>query len=154
MDIAENVRAVREAIAAVSGGRTVTLVAATKMNDAMRIRAAIAAGVDARDGFVAIHGWRTVTDLNAYDFVRSMPGRGVDTVIYTDITRDGVLSGPNLPAYEQLTHVPGLNIVASGGVSSLKDVERLKALNVYGAIIGKAYYTGAIDLKKAIEVAK
>lgn len=113
----------------------------------------IAAGVDARDGFVAIHGWRTVTDLNAYDFVRSLPDRGVDTVIYTDISRDGMLSGPNFEAYERLTAVKGLKIVASGGVSTLDDVKRLAKMGLYAAIIGKAIYAGSIDLKQAIQAA-
>ena len=113
----------------------------------------IAAGVDARDGYVAIHGWRTLTDLDAFDFVRSMPERGVDTVIYTDIARDGNLSGPNLAAYERLNQLPGLNIVASGGVSSEKDVEALSEIGVYAAIIGKALYTGRLSLRRALEIA-
>lgn len=121
---------------------------------AVRYPGHIAAGVDARDGLVAIHGWRTITDLNAYDFVASLPERGVDTVIYTDIARDGKLMGPNLPAYEKLNQIPGLSVVASGGVSDQADVAALSRMNVYAAIIGKALYTGKVDLKQALEIAR
>ena len=110
----------------------------------------IAAGVDARDGFVAIHGWRTVTDIPAFDFIRSLPDRGVDTVIYTDIARDGKLMGPNLEAYERLNGIKGLRVVASGGVASMEDVRTLARMGLYAAIIGKAIYSGRIDLKQAL----
>jgi len=110
----------------------------------------IAAGVDALNGFVAIHGWRTVTDIPAMDFVRRLPERGVDTVIYTDISRDGKLMGPNLDAYRQINGVKGLRVVASGGVSSLEDVGALAQMDVYAAIIGKALYAGQIDLRQAL----
>jgi len=113
----------------------------------------IAAGVDAREGRVAIHGWRTVTDLDAFDFVRSMPERGVDTVIYTDIARDGMLEGPNMAAYVRLAALSGVRIVASGGVSSENDVAGLASLRLYAAIIGKALYAGNIRLPRAIALA-
>ena len=113
-----------------------------------------AAGVDARNGFVAIHGWKTVTDLDAYAFVESLPSRGVDTVIYTDISRDGKLQGPNLSAYERLAGIQGMRVIASGGVSTEKDVQALAALNLYGAIIGKALYDGRITLKAALAAAQ
>jgi phosphoribosylformimino-5-aminoimidazole carboxamide ribotide isomerase len=113
----------------------------------------IAAGVDAKNGFVAIHGWRTVTDIPAFDFVKSLPGRGVDTVIYTDISRDGRLTGPNLEAYAHLRAIPGLRVVASGGVSSIDNVTALANMDLYAAIIGKALYAGRIDLKQAIDAA-
>ena len=113
----------------------------------------VAAGVDARDGFVAIHGWKTVTDIVAYDFVKSLPERGIDTVIYTDISRDGKLQGPNLEAYDKLSQIHGLNIVASGGVSSPEDIAALAKLNLYAAIIGKALYDGRITLIQAMEAA-
>ena len=114
----------------------------------------VAAGVDARDGFVAIHGWRTVTDIPALDFVRSLPQRGIDTVIYTDISRDGKLMGPNLPAYAEISRVPGLRVVASGGVTGEKDVADLAGMELYAAIIGKALYTGKIQLRRAIAIAR
>ena len=114
----------------------------------------IAAGVDARDGFVAIHGWRTVTDIPALDFVRRLPEQGVDTVIYTDIARDGRLMGPNFSAYALLQQVKGLRVVASGGVSALEDVKKLAAMGLYAAIIGKALYAGRIDLLEALDAGK
>ena len=114
----------------------------------------IAAGVDARDGFVAIHGWKTVTDIPAYDFVKSLPGRGVNTVIYTDIRRDGKLMGPNLDAYRLLNGIPKMNVVASGGVSSIDDIRALAKLNLYAAIIGKALYAKKLTLADALEAGK
>ena len=113
----------------------------------------IAAGVDAKDGFVAIHGWKTVTDIPAFEFVAGLPDKGVNTVIYTDIRRDGKLMGPNLEAYRQLNQITGMRVVASGGVSSVKDVKTLSALGVYAAIIGKALYDGRIDLNEALAAA-
>ncbi len=114
----------------------------------------VAAGVDARNGFVAIHGWKTVTDIVAYDFVESLPGRGIGTVIYTDISRDGKLQGPNIEAYQRLGQIKGLDIVASGGVSSAADISALAKLNLYAAIIGKALYDGRITLTQALEAAE
>ena len=113
----------------------------------------IAAGVDAKNGFVAIHGWRTVTDIPAFDFVSRLPEQGVDTVIYTDISRDGKLMGPNLDAYARLSEIDGLRVVASGGVSSLENVKALAKMDLYAAIIGKALYAGKIDLRSAINAA-
>lgn len=114
----------------------------------------IAVGVDCKDGLVAIKGWLEVSDVTYGDFLERLQNIGVATVICTDISKDGAMKGTNLALYEELQQRFSLNIVASGGVSSLADVEALRKLNVYGAIVGKAYYTGAIDLKKAIEVAK
>ena len=114
----------------------------------------IAAGVDAKNGFVAIHGWRTVTDIPAFEFISRLPEHGVDTVIYTDISRDGKLAGPNLEAYERIKEIKGLRVVASGGVSALGDVEALAKMNLYAAIIGKALYAGKIDLRQAIAAGK
>lgn len=114
----------------------------------------VAAGVDARNGFVAIHGWKTITDIVAYDFVESLPQRGIDTVIYTDISRDGKLQGPNVAAYARLRQIPSLQIVASGGVSSPEDIAALSKLNLYAAIIGKALYDGRITLEQAMEAVK
>ena len=114
----------------------------------------IAVGVDVRDGYVAIKGWMEKSALRFMDFCREMENIGVKTLICTDISRDGAMRGTNREMYRQLSESLGLQITASGGVSSLEDVESLRKMNLYGAIIGKAYYTGDIDLKKAIEVAK
>ena len=114
----------------------------------------IAVGVDIRDGKVAIRGWTETSALDALDFCRKLQNMGVSTVICTDISRDGAMQGTNHALYQELAQRFDMDIIASGGVSSMEDVERLAALNIHGAIVGKAYYTGAIDLKKAIEVAK
>ncbi len=114
----------------------------------------IAVGVDIRDGFVAIRGWTEKSTLPFLDFCRDMSGRGVKTLICTDISRDGAMRGTNRELYRELKKELNLDITASGGVSTLEDVESLRRMELYGAIIGKAYYTGDIDLKKAIEVAR
>ena len=121
---------------------------------AARYPGRIAAGVDAKDGLVAIHGWRTVTDLNAYDFVKRLPSQGVNTVIYTDISRDGLLQGANLPAYERLNQIDGLDIVASGGISFEREIEALRDMDIYAAIVGKALYTGKLYLNRVLAVAR
>ena len=114
----------------------------------------IAVGVDIRDGKVAIHGWTETSEIDSMDFMAKLEQIGVRTVICTDISRDGAMAGTNHDLYRQLSEKYALQIIASGGVSSLEDVRRLAKRNLYGAIIGKAYYTGAISLKEAIEVAE
>lgn len=114
----------------------------------------IAVGIDIKDGFVAIKGWTEKSELTAMDFCKKMQDTGVKTLICTDISRDGAMKGTNHSLYNELMEKFSMQIIASGGVSSMEDVERLAKNKLYGAIIGKAYYTGAIDLKKAIEVAK
>lgn len=114
----------------------------------------IAVGVDLLDGFVAIKGWTEKTQLKAEDFFRSMQKLGVKTVICTDISRDGAMQGTNRELYQYLSREFSMNIIASGGVSNMEDVLALKEMGLYGAIIGKAYYTGAIDLRQAVEVVR
>ena len=114
----------------------------------------IAVGIDIKDGFVAIKGWTETSGENAMDFTAKMQAIGVKTMICTDISRDGAMRGANHELYKELARRFHMNIIASGGVSSMEDVEKLAALDIHGAIVGKAYYTGAIDLAKAIEVAK
>ena len=114
----------------------------------------IAVGVDLKDGFVAVKGWTEKSTLDAVTFCKQMQDMGVRTLIVTDISKDGAMQGTNHDLYHQLqAQFPALQLVASGGVSSLEDVKRLAATGLYGAIIGKAYYIGAIDLKEALEVA-
>ena len=115
---------------------------------------AIAVGIDIKDGYVAIKGWTVKSEENAFDFTRKMEKIGVKTLICTDISKDGAMQGTNHALYKELSERFKMDIIASGGVSSLEDVERLAALGIHGAIVGKAYYTGAIDLRTAIEVAK
>ena len=115
--------------------------------------ARLAVGVDAKDGFVAIHGWKTVTDTPSFDFCRRLTDVGIGTVIYTDIGRDGLLSGANLAAYEKLQAIPGLNVVASGGISYETEIAALRGLGVYGAIVGKALYAGTLSLRRVLQIA-
>ena len=111
----------------------------------------IAVGVDINNNYVAIKGWTEKSDLKAMDFCRDLQDRGVSTIVCTDISRDGAMKGTNVALYKRMSKALKLNIVASGGVSSEEDVKALREAGLYGAIIGKAYYTGAIDLKKILE---
>lgn len=114
----------------------------------------IAVGADVKDGFVAIKGWLEKSAYTLEQFMDKMQGIGVKTIICTDISKDGAMKGTNRELYRELSAKYAMNIVASGGVSSMEDVHALRAMDLYGAIIGKAYYTGAIGLKEAIEVAR
>jgi len=114
----------------------------------------IAVGVDIKDGFVAIKGWTEKSEHDGMEFCRKMQELGVKTIICTDISKDGAMKGTNRELYRQLSEELHIDIIASGGVSSIDDVKALAAMNLYGAIIGKAYYTGAIDLAKALEVSQ
>ncbi len=114
----------------------------------------IATGADIRDGYVSVKGWTQQSGVTLEAFFEKMESIGVSTVICTDISRDGAMRGTNREMYRKLSGRFGVQITASGGVSSLEDVKSLRDMNLYGAIIGKAYYTGDIDLKKAVEVAR
>ena len=114
----------------------------------------IAVGVDIKDGKVAIKGWLETAEDDAMTFCEKMQKLGVKTIISTDISKDGAMQGANHGLYREMAERFDMQIVASGGVSSMEDVTRLRALDIYAAIIGKAYYTGAISLKEAIEVSK
>ena len=114
----------------------------------------IAVGADIKDGFVAIKGWLETSSVSSEEFFCEMQSLGVKTVICTDISKDGAMKGTNLSLYRELSKRFSIDIVASGGVSSLEDIKALRKMDLYGAIVGKAYYVGAIDLKEAIEVAK
>ena len=114
----------------------------------------IAVGVDIKDGFVAIKGWTEKSEHDAFDFCGEMQQLGIRTIISTDISRDGAMRGANLELYKELKERFSMNIIASGGISSLDDLRRLREMDLYGAIIGKAYYTGAINLREAIRLAE
>lgn len=117
----------------------------------------IVLGLDARDGMVAIEGWVEKSSLPVLDFAMKMHALGVETAIYTDVSRDGLLQGPNLESIQHMAERSGLKIIASGGVSSVENIKRLKAmeeLGVSGAIIGKALYDGKLELKDALKTAK
>ena len=113
---------------------------------------AIAVGVDASEGKVAIHGWKTITDVDSLDFCKKLVKSGVTTVIYTDISKDGTLSGTNLEIYGQLSQIEGLSVIASGGITFEHELVTLRKMNLHGAILGKALYTGKLDLSRAIAI--
>ena len=113
-----------------------------------------AVGADVKDGYIAIKGWTQKSKLTLDDFLLKMQKLGVKNVICTDISKDGAMKGTNLELYRELSKKYSMKITASGGVSTIDDIRNLREMDLYGAIIGKAYYIGAIDLKEAIEVAK
>ncbi|MCL1990199.1 MAG: 1-(5-phosphoribosyl)-5-[(5-phosphoribosylamino)methylideneamino]imidazole-4-carboxamide isomerase [Defluviitaleaceae bacterium] len=110
----------------------------------------ICIGVDAKNGKVATHGWLTDSGVDAFEFCQQLEKVGVQTVVYTDIAKDGMMQGPNFEAYEKLVRETNLQIIASGGVSRLEDLTRLAEIGVYGAILGKSLYEGAFTLEEAI----
>ena len=114
----------------------------------------IAVGIDIKDGYVAIKGWTLQSKSTYEEFLQKMQGLGVRTVIVTDISKDGAMKGTNRELYAALLNKFDIDIIASGGVSSMDDIVALKEMGLYGAIIGKAYYTGSIDLRKAVEAAR
>ncbi|MFA5528316.1 MAG: 1-(5-phosphoribosyl)-5-[(5-phosphoribosylamino)methylideneamino]imidazole-4-carboxamide isomerase [Peptostreptococcales bacterium] len=110
----------------------------------------IAVSIDAKEGKVAINGWTSISEIKAVDLAKELIGYGLKTIIYTDIAKDGMLEGPNFDELDYMNKNLDCNIIASGGISTLEDIKRLSEMNIYGAIIGKAIYTGAIDLKDVI----
>jgi phosphoribosylformimino-5-aminoimidazole carboxamide ribotide isomerase len=110
----------------------------------------ICVSIDAKNGFVATDGWEQISEINAVDFAVNLENIGVRTIVYTDIQKDGMLKGPNFKMYEELMKKVNLDIIASGGITTIEDVETLKRMGVYGAIIGKALYDEKIKLEEAI----
>ncbi|MBQ7329133.1 MAG: 1-(5-phosphoribosyl)-5-[Oscillospiraceae bacterium] len=144
-----------------SAGVSRVILGTAAVNDEAFLRAAvekygdkIAVGADVKDGYIAIKGWLEKSAVTLEDFLAKMQEIGVKHIICTDISKDGAMQGTNLALYRQLSEKFKLDITASGGVSSMEDIAALRKMDIYGAIIGKAYYTGAIDLKEALEVAK
>ena len=111
----------------------------------------IAVGVDARDGYVAVNGWKELSREKGVDFCRRLRDVGVRTVIYTDISRDGAGRGTNLELYEELVQIEGLDVTASGGVGTLEELRRLEEMGIRAAILGKALYDGRLDLRTVVE---
>lgn len=114
---------------------------------------AVAVGVDTLNGTIATNGWLNDSGVSGVEFCKILCDEGVKNVIYTDISRDGTLSGTNLDVYKTLCEIKGLSITASGGVTFLEEIEKLKAMGVYGAIVGKAIYEGKLDLKEVLKIA-
>lgn len=111
----------------------------------------VAVGVDARDGKVAVNGWCKVTEQDSFEFCSQLAQCGVDTIIYTDIGRDGSMEGANMGAYRRLGEIDGLKVIASGGICNEEEIMELRDI-VDGGILGKALYEGALDLKRSIEI--
>ena len=111
----------------------------------------IALGVDAKNGMAAVSGWEEVSDISAVDLCLKMKDYGIKDVIYTDISKDGMMSGPNIESTKQLIEKTGMNVIASGGVSTMEDLENVRSIGASGVIIGKALFNGALDLKEVIE---
>lgn len=114
----------------------------------------IAVGIDAKNGYAAAEGWTQTSDIYFTGLAKKMEQCGVKTIIYTDISKDGTLSGPNLEQLDEINNAVSCNIIASGGVTDIDDIKALKSLGLYGAICGKSIYSGSLDLKQALEVCK
>lgn len=114
----------------------------------------ISVGVDAFDGKVAINGWKEITDVDAIEFCKNLQSVGLSHIIYTDISRDGQLKGTNLSVYEVLCQTLSLKITASGGITYLKEIQKLKEMDIYGAVLGKALYEGKLNLKEAVNLSE
>ena len=112
----------------------------------------IVVSIDAKNGKVATHGWEKVSDIDSVDLCKELEQIGVKTIVYTDISKDGMLEGPNFDIYKELSQKTSLDIIASGGVTSIDDVKRLLDMNMYGAIIGRALYDNRIDLKEVLDL--
>ena len=112
----------------------------------------IVVSIDARDNLVAVEGWEEISKVNSIEFCKELEQMGVKTIVYTDISKDGMLDGPNFDIYKILSKETNLDIIASGGITTIDDVKKLIEMNIYGAIIGKSLYENKIDLKEALEL--
>ncbi|EJQ52879.1 1-(5-phosphoribosyl)-5-[(5-phosphoribosylamino)methylideneamino] imidazole-4-carboxamide isomerase [Bacillus mycoides] len=125
------------------------------LEEAVRLyKEQIIVGIDAKNGFVATRGWLDVSEVSYIDLAKQMEGLGVQTIVFTDISKDGTLAGPNFEQLELLQKSVGIRVIASGGVASIQDVKRLNDMNIYGVIIGKALYEKTIDLEEVLQVTK
>jgi len=161
MEIGGGIRSMETIERYLDAGVDRVILGTAAVNDEQFLRNAISAygdkvavGVDIKDGFVAIKGWTEKSAYSDMEFCKKMQNLGVKTIICTDISKDGAMKGTNRELYRQLSSELNIDIIASGGVSSIDDVKALAEMNLYGTIIGKAYYTGAINLTEALEVAK
>lgn len=161
VQVGGGVRSINRISEYLSAGASRVILGSAAVEDADFVREAVrffgdkvAVGVDALGGKVAIGGWKKITDIDAYDFCVRLRDGGVRTVICTDISKDGALSGTNLQAYERLVQIKGLRIIASGGITYYEELEKLKEMGVRGAVLGKAIYDGAIGIGKAVEMCK
>ena len=160
VEIGGGIRSMETVESYLNAGVSRVILGTAAVNDEAFLRAAvakhgdkIAVGADVKDGFIAIKGWMETSALTLEAFLQKMEAIGVKHIICTDISKDGAMRGTNLELYKALSQKYSLDITASGGVSSMEDIRQLRAMDLYGAIIGKAYYTGTIDLKEALEAA-
>lgn len=161
VEVGGGIRSMQSVEAYISAGASRIILGTAAVTDETFLKEAvakygdkIAVGADIADGKVAIKGWIEKTQYGVEEFLEKMQDIGVKTIICTDVSKDGAMKGANHGLYKTLQDKFDMQIIASGGVSSIEDVQKLAAIGVYGAIIGKAYYIGAISLRKAIEVAK
>lgn len=155
------IRSLKVIESALENGISRVILGTSAVNDPQFVKEAlqkygknIVIGIDAKDEKVAIEGWEKLSTFTAAEFAKRMEGLGAMTIIYTDISTDGMLKGPNLKAMEQMLGAVEMEVIASGGVSKLQDIKDLKEVGVAGVIVGKALYTGNLDLKEAIEAAR
>lgn len=144
-----------------SGGISRVILGSVALKDPQLVKEAagefgnkIAVGIDAKNGYAAAEGWTQTSDIYFTELAKKMEQFGVETIIFTDISKDGTLSGPNLAQLEEIDHAVSCNIIASGGITNIEDIKALKSLSLYGAICGKSIYSGTLDLKEALEVCK
>ncbi len=161
VEIGGGIRSMETVARYLDAGVSRVILGTAAVNDEMFLREAvakygnkIAVGADVKDGCIAIKGWLETSAVTLEAFMQKMEIIGVRNIICTDISKDGAMQGTNLALYRQLSGQFRLDITASGGVSTIEDIRKLREMDIYGAIIGKAYYTGAIDLAEALEVAK
>ena len=161
IEIGGGIRSMETVERYLSCGVSRVILGTAAVTDEVFLRAAVAAygehiavGADVREGYLSIRGWQEQSAFTLEDFLARMQAIGVQTVICTDISKDGMLGGTNLALYRALSEQYSLRLIASGGVSDLSDLRALREMRLYGAILGKAYYTGAVDLRQAIEVSK
>lgn len=144
-----------------SGGISRVILGSVALKDPQLVKEAagefgnkIAVGIDAKNGYAAAEGWTQTSNIYFTELAKKMEQFGVETIIFTDISKDGTLSGPNLAQLEEIDHAVSCNIIASGGITNIEDIKALKSLSLYGAICGKSIYSGTLDLKEALEVCK
>ena len=161
VEIGGGIRSMETVARYLNAGVSRVILGTAAVNDEAFLQAAVAAygdqiavGADVKDGYIAIKGWLEKSAVTLEDFLQKMEKIGVKNIICTDISKDGAMKGTNLSLYRQLSEKFQLEITASGGVSTMEDIRQLRQMDIYGAIIGKAYYTGAIDLEEALEAAK
>ena len=161
VEIGGGIRSMETVERYLNAGVSRVILGTAAVNDEAFLRQAVAAygdkiavGADVKDGYIAIKGWLEKSAVTLEEFLQKMQEIGVKNIICTDISKDGAMQGTNLALYRQLSEKFSLEITASGGVSTMEDIRQLRKMDIYGAIIGKAYYTGAIDLAEALEVAK